>query len=231
MLLTGFLAGCLQTLIGHPFDTIKTQLQVNKPSSNYTYIKNTLKTQGYKSLYRGATFPLVSGIIMNIYLFSGFTYLNNYLNIPLSGFIVGGCSSVILCPTELMKCHLQTSSIKFIDIFNKLKIEKISVFKGLYLTFCRESIGCSTYFTTFHYLEEYSNYSALNGGVAGVCSWFLTYPIDTIKTQIQVYGKAKYTKLYKGFSFVFLRSFLVNSCIFYVYKNVNSTSIYDKVYN
>ena len=58
------------------------------------------------------------------------------------------------------------------------------------------------------------NNSFISGGIAGILSWLIPYPIDTIKSRIQIgYSLKKSIKLgnyYKGLNFCLLRAFLVN---------------------
>ena len=57
----GFIVGTTQTLVGHPFDTIKTRIQIN----------NKIK---FFQLYRGIIFPLLSHSITNSILFGSYDY-------------------------------------------------------------------------------------------------------------------------------------------------------------
>ena len=66
----------------------------------------------------------------------------------------------------------------------------------------------------------------ISGGLAGITSWTITYPIDTIKTRIQSkhisFSKAiKQYNLFKGLSVSLLRAFIVNSVGFYTYEYFN----------
>ena len=83
------------------------------------------------------------------------------------------------------------------------------------------------------------------GGLAGVATWFISYPFDTLKTIIQTYeGGSKsltqieaYRKvardsntlilgLFKGLSPTLIRAFFVNAVIFYT--NDLCHEIFDK---
>ena len=55
--LSGILAGVAQTVIGHPFDTIKTRIQLY-PDGYYKSISNLYKYEGIRALYKGSFFPL-----------------------------------------------------------------------------------------------------------------------------------------------------------------------------
>ena len=89
--LKGFVVGSTQTIIGHPFDTAKTNLQANRKI-------NLLK------LHRGITFPLVSNSLINSVLFGSYNHLKNQnYNNMLSGMIAGIIISPIVTPFEKLK--------------------------------------------------------------------------------------------------------------------------------
>ena len=60
------------------------------------------------------------------------------------------------------------------------------------LTTAREGLALGIYFAFFEKIREhFSNtnenlVAVLGGGFVGVCSWFFTYPIDILKTKIQL---------------------------------------------
>ena len=55
----GILIGSIQTFIGHPLDTLKTNVQNNKSFNIYSI----------KNLYRGLYYPIISSISSNFVLF------------------------------------------------------------------------------------------------------------------------------------------------------------------
>ena len=98
-------------------------------------------------------------------------------------------------------------------------------FLGFRATFLRETIGCSLYIGIYDYLYHKKKYSSLfSGGVAGMSCWFLTHPIDTIKTRIQTGQTSNIIQglsekgLWNGVSYTLIRAFLVNSTGFWVYQ-------------
>jgi len=64
----------------------------------------------------------------------------------------------------------------------------------------------------------------LAGSIAGVASWGLIYPLDTIKPRLQTnptYTVAQVTELkgiWEGFTPCIIRAFIVNGVAFYVYE-------------
>ena len=201
----GFVNGSIQTIIGHPLDTIKVLLQQNK-------LKYPIK---FSKLYQGVLPPLLGNSIIVSSQFGLNDYFYKYMNNHFySGCLSGIISSFIVNPIELYKIRFQ----------NSLTNLNINPYKGLYSTFLRESFGNSFYFGTYYYLHhnEICN-SFLAGGISGWVAWFFSYPQDVIKTRIQsgysknIYEAYKYGKLWKGFGVCSIRSFIVNGVGFYCY--------------
>ena len=200
-----FIAGSMQTIVGHPFDTIKTKIQLN--NKNLQLNNKNL----YTSLYAGFYPALLSGCIQNAYIFTIHDEINKITNNHfISGAISGVSTSFVVSPLENIKCNLQ----------NKTKFKLKNLFSGLKYTIYRDSIGLGIYFFIYNKLEK--NYgSFLSGGFAGLLSWIYSYPFDTIKTRIQTNNNLNlYNNLYKGFTIVAIRSFIVNSFIFMTYDKL-----------
>ena len=230
-----FIAGSAQTLFGHPFDTLKTFKQVNPNLSlNQVYKNHIKKNGGLKYLYRGSISPFIGGCLQNCFIFSTEHITNKWiekingnqnpiLNSFYSGFLAGGFTSLIISPTELIKCQQQVNPL----IKTKEIIKTTPIFRGFNLTFLRDSIGFGIYFSSYQYLQNENNNPLLNGGIAGVLSWSYSYPTDVIKTQYQINPKItikeilKKTKLnnYKaGLGIMLARAFVVNAAIFYTFE-------------
>jgi solute carrier family 25 carnitine/acylcarnitine transporter 20/29 len=211
----GFLVGSTQTVIGHPFDTIKTNIQANKKV-------NILK------LHRGIIFPLVSNSFINSVLFGSYDHFRNQSFNPMtSGMIAGIVISSIVTPFDKLKIEYQIDNSKR---FNQIKYKKI--YRGFGITCIRESIGSGIYFYSYYKLKQMQYFKGemnifLSGGIAGCLSWFLTYPFDVIKTRIQsdkynsIKSSFKKGNLFKGLRICLLRSFIVNSIGFFIYEKIS----------
>ena len=229
--ISSFMAGSVQTIIGHPFDTVKTRMQIyNKPAKNI--IKDILKKEGTKALYKGSITPLFSGCIQNTILFSTESYFNNFIkNKFITGFIAGSISSLVMSPSELIKSHIQNVKYNHIKL-NEVKVildsKKINLFCGLTSTFLRDSFGLGVYFGSYNYLQKNDNNPLVNGGIAGVLSWIVSYPFDVVKTKRQITNQSyqyilaniEYKQYVRGLNVVLIRSFVVNAGIFYTYENL-----------
>ena len=213
----GFFVGCGQTIVGHPFDTIKTRIQANKKID-------------FLKLHRGLSFPLLTSSIINSIMFGSCNYFNQKQdqNIFISGFLSGLVISPIVTPIEKLKIDFQINS----NIVVK-DIKYTQLFKGLQATFVRESFASGIYFSTYNfckkseYIHDNTNNILFSGGIAGICSWLFTYPMDVIKTRIQsgetntIYQSYIKGNLFRGLSVCLLRSFIVNSIGFFIYEQIN----------
>jgi hypothetical protein len=101
---------------------------------------------------------------------------------------------------------------------------------GVISCLCREVPSGAIYFGSYHWMRQKDISIFLSGSFAGVLSWFITYPNDIIKTQIQsgysqtmreAFGKIKsgQIRLGNGLGFCLMRAFIVNGIGFTVYEN------------
>ena len=199
----GFLSGTIQTIVGHPLDTLKVWKQNNIPHS-------------VTNLYKGIKYPLVIGTFVTGVQFASYNWLNKYTKSDtLCGAFSGIFTGLCFSPIDKYKLTSQLGTTK-------------SQF-GLTTCLMREIPAGAIYFGSYSYLRE-KQYGVLSSGaVAGASSWLLTYPFDIIKTQVQsgeysiktaiqkMMGRE--TVLTNGLGYCLLRATLVNSVGFYVYES------------
>ncbi|KAH7285188.1 hypothetical protein KP509_33G017100 [Ceratopteris richardii] len=186
----GAAAGVATVIVGHPFDTVKVKLQTQHTEVNTTKYKNAadcilriLKTEGPKGFYKGASSSFVGFALESSVLFGAYSQMRTALQgreagkpelssiIP-AAVVAGSCISMILCPTELVKCRLQVQSsadgVSYLsmkryagplDCLQKtIKSTGIQgLFTGGFSTLLRECIGNAVFFTTY----EFSRYRIL----------------------------------------------------------------------
>ena len=134
------------------------------------------------------------------------------------GALSGSCASFILTPTELVKCRLQTQYISgraaagvptspfamFVYIFTKEG--PMHLMKGWTPTLLRETWGYFYFFGGYEatkklLMTDPSEVSlwktAVSGGVGGTLCWGFAYPLDVIKSKVQV-GNQPPIKAMKG---------------------------------
>ena len=78
-MITGILYGATNTIVGHPFDTIKTKMQaqaehLNSHAGYVKTIKNVFHREGFIGFYRGCWPPFFGSIIYRSVQFSAFEY-------------------------------------------------------------------------------------------------------------------------------------------------------------
>ncbi|RAL49672.1 hypothetical protein DM860_001963 [Cuscuta australis] len=125
----GMLAGVATVITGHPFDTVKVNLQKHNTSADGIKYMNglhcaarILKAEGVKGLYRGASSSFVGMAFESSFAFGIYSQTKRFLQggidggqpqanviIPSAAF-AGGLISFVLCPSELVKCRMQIQS-------------------------------------------------------------------------------------------------------------------------
>lgn len=123
----GSIAGVVGKFIEYPFDTVKVRLQSQPDHLPLRYrgpldcFRQSISQDGFLSLYRGVSAPLVGAALETSSLFFSYRIAQNVLratvfttNEPLTlptlalcGAISGAFTSLILTPIELVKCKMQ----------------------------------------------------------------------------------------------------------------------------
>lgn len=166
------------------------------------------------------------------------------------GAATGVISSFLLAPTEHIKCRMQAGREVYtnsLDVGRRIwEMRGISgLYRGLTATCLRQAPGFAVYFSCYddikHRLQKSLGESwaapILAGGTAGSLSWAVVYPMDLIKSRIQVlsldtpksersmwniargiYQKGGWRSLYRGLGITVLRAFPVNAVIFPTYE-------------
>jgi len=220
VVVSSFISGVLQVIIGHPFDTIKTNNQI-KCSKDFNI----------KNLYRGIKYPIIQTPLINVVNF----YSNDYfikkynMNLLNSSIYSGFISSFIITPLDYYKINNQQNLKKNIS-FNKI----LYSYKHYHIVSIREVPALFIYFNSYDYSKKYINSYSLCGSIAGVLSWFITYPIDTVKTRLQsnsannIKDAILQKNLFNGIKPCLFRAFIINGIGFYVYEK--SLLFFDKLF-
>ena len=205
-------ASIVQVSIGHPLDTAKVLIQNNR----------NWKALSLPQFYRGYRYPLISDIFFNCTAFPVYKRTEKYTNSKIiSAFLSGICVFPIVFCFDTGKILRQTGQ--------KVNIKEIVNRRGKFATFYRETLAMTCYFSSYEYLKNKEYHPIIAGGVAGLTSWTLTYPIDVIRSrqiaqQISFKRALNIGNLWKGYSFCAIRAILVNACIFYTYETVHAFS-------
>ena len=204
---SGFCAGIAQTVVGHPFDTVKVLIQNKSFKRNFKFC----------DLYKGWKYPMVMSTMFNSILFPINKEINTYTNnLMISGFISGAIVSPIVYGFDIGKIKEQTNQKVVLKDFYKTP--------GFISTTVRESLAISIYFGSYYHCKEKYNLDPFfSGGIAGILNWTFTYPIDVIRCRqmaqnISISQAIAQKHLWKGFSVCIARAAIVNASIFKVYE-------------
>lgn len=182
------------------------------------------------------------------------TSLSELTKIIISGGVAGSFASFVLTPVELVKCKLQIANLKAANnnqtvlrtISETLKQNGIQgLWKGQSSTFLRESIGGCVWFSSYELSKkelksldrENRNrqwHSLLSGALAGIMFNVSIFPIDTVKSVVQIDHHVTVAQavgsilarngvpgFYRGLGITVLRAAPANAVIFYTYDMVS----------
>ncbi|KAG6527902.1 mitochondrial arginine transporter BAC2-like [Zingiber officinale] len=189
----------------------------------------------------------------------------SYRNVALSGVGTGGLQTLILSPVELVKIRLQLQMVgnrgyrsrrlgpieMAREIIRKEGVK--GIYRGLMITILRDAPAHGVYFWSYEYAREKLHPGCrkngqeslgtmlVAGGLAGVASWIVCYPLDVVKSRLQAQSMPeagqpppKYNGivdcfrksvreegvavLFRGLGTAVTRAFLVNGAIFTAYE-------------
>lgn len=137
----------------------------------------------------------------------------------LSGMTAGFAQSFVCAPMELVKLRVQNEGIGKVaqykgnwatlrDIYHTGRVK--GLYRGLLVTALRDTVGFGVYFAVYESLMSFSVrqkgirreelghiFPFMYGGLAGMCSWIVNFPVDTVKSRYQVNGAENRTLLYR----------------------------------
>lgn len=211
--LAGGAAGLTQVVVGYPLDTIKTNIQNGF---------NNTRSLSIAQLMRGIRFPMMASVTSNIAFFGNYDLLYQKTGSTwLSGAATGFLGAFILNPFEIRKVRQQ-----FVNQPSVLRGHN-AIYGGLRYTIAREIVGNAFYFSAYDFAHNTLGLNAfVAGGIAGLNSWFWSYPLDVIKTRKQLDLSLTLRQLigmgglYRGLGITLLRGFIVNGTSFWVYDKV-----------
>ncbi|RLN69528.1 hypothetical protein BBJ28_00023529 [Nothophytophthora sp. Chile5] len=256
----GVVGGCSGIVVGQPFDTTS--------NLRLLYLLQ-LQHEGVRGFFKGMTSPLVGSAWTNAIMFATYERSLQLIDstpqtptlqsVFYAGTIGGFCQTVALTPAELIKCRLQVQdgheSTRYRGPWDCVKhIYQRNGLRGLFLgytcTLWREVPSFAFYFSMYEYTKRKMMAHGINphtsmltaGGLAGVGSWIIAYPMDVLKSSIQTLpvdhrpGEHKMAyqarRLYRlgglrifvnGLETAVVRAFPVNAVTFYCYEKTSES--------
>ena len=261
----GLCGGTALVYASQPFDTVKVKLQAFPEVYNRSMItcfRKTLANEGIrKGLYRGSVPAIGVNALENMVLFACYEQFTKVFKPKklheqaLLGSASAVFSSLVVCPTELIKIRMQAayelnnkneSTAQLLKkIFYEKKIPGLGYFQGLTSCWYRE---CPGYFFFFYGKETANQFLKNNygnkatpeliaitsGTLAGICFWSAMLPFDNVKTNYQVMAR-KDASIIK----MFIQTAKINPKSFYngfwatiirsIPANIALFYVYDKV--
>lgn len=176
--------------MGQPFDTLKVLMQTDKDKypTVVKSLKYIYKNKGLRSLFQGATSPMLSSSFTTAISFLSYSKSlalckslfgkkesNQYINF-LAGGMSGFVTSIVFCPFEVIKTKLQTQTNHSLYKGNFDCLQQIlkkegpkGIFKGLRVKLMMDSPGVGVYFATYEFMKKKFDFSPIiSGGIAGV---------------------------------------------------------------
>lgn len=275
----GAVGGAACVFSGQPLDTAKVKMQTF-PTMYRSFVHcivSTYRQVGLRGLYQGTTPALMANIAENSVLFMSYGFCQQLIRLTAglhsdavlsdmqkacAGSVASIFASLVLCPTELVKCRMQAmyemeASGKISKSQNTVwSVVKtimrtegvVGFFNGLTTTIAREVPGYFCFFGAYelcrtafaeHMKCDKDDIGVLpvvfSGGFGGGCLWLLVYPMDCVKSRIQVmsmtskqvgFFKTLLTiartegvrALYSGLTPTLVRTFPANGALFLGYE-------------
>ncbi|XP_033606387.1 mitochondrial basic amino acids transporter isoform X2 [Cryptotermes secundus] len=187
-----------------------------------------IRKESVGGLYKGMSSPMAGVAMVNAVVFGVYGNFQRHSPQPdalsshfLAGAAAGFVQSFVCSPMELVKTRLQVQQHSAVPgggcggpmncLSQVVKTEGFrGVFRGLGTTICREVPGFGLYFVAYEFMTRSAGDLSeprppvgtlrmlLAGGFSGTLSWVLTYPIDVVKSRLQVDGMGGVYR-YSGF--------------------------------
>lgn len=204
--LAGASLATIVTIVGYPFDLIKTRMQTGRYLSSLQCLSYTWKKGGFLGFYRGSTMPWISHLTKRPLQYPVAEYMkekgicNNYLIGAFSGIL----GTVFGTPLQVIKVSIQTSKKD-----NNLNVSKVinqnyqlhgwrGFFRGFIPTLIKDTLYSASFVGNYYYLRDWFGTDKpwktfISGAVAHSITWSIFIPIDNVKTNIQRHQEKKIT--------------------------------------
>ena len=240
-LLPGLLQGITRVSISYPADVVKVQMQKNLHSTTVGTVQHILKTDIQK-FYRGSSIAFVTiGIERSLQYYYLEKMNKKMVNPYASSFAASLIISVYNLPMQYLTTNISLLDKTKHDTSVKQYIKTTSfkqLYKGYFIETPKNVLGSTIYLGTYLTLRNTTDKTSLYpwfGGLSGMLTWAVIYPLDTIKTDYQTTkGKRMYelirercaaksirnaaSSFYKGITPVLLRTFPSAFAGMYVYE-------------
>ncbi|KAG1734632.1 mitochondrial carrier [Suillus lakei] len=249
-LVAGSVGGAAQVLVGQPLDTVKTRAQIAPKGmfkGPMDVLAQTVRKEGLFALYKGMASPLLGIAGVNSLLFASYVYSKRIVSpfpqlslkeIAMAGAMAGAANAILASPVEMFKVRMQgqygaATDKKLRDVAKEMWREwgfRNGIMRGYWVTFAREIPAYAGFYTAFEFSKRkfQSTYGdkvpvwalLASGSTGGIAYWLSCYPLDVIKSRIQLRqtpptGK---TGLFRGLSPSLLRTIPAGASTFAAFE-------------
>ena len=212
----GMLGGAVGVGVAYPLDTLKTKMQARDSAlanpSPLRVAVETVREEGIEGFYGGVSSTMlgqaaIKGVVFFVYEWAKAACAptalgDGSLALILSACLSGAVGSLVGTPVERIKCIMQATEAGTYAgplactqaLLRSDGVEGL-LFRGLGATLLREIPAYGFYFVSYDVAKDWlldgalvapSLVPLLGGAVAGAMAWIPVYPVDVIKTNIQV---------------------------------------------
>ncbi|ORY90170.1 mitochondrial carrier domain-containing protein [Leucosporidium creatinivorum] len=174
----------------------------------------TIKKEGFLGLYKGMASPLLGVAGVNSLLFASNAYARKLVSpygpnlsiseVATAGAIAGAAQSILASPVEMFKVRMQAqygpNPRKLREIVAEMYTKygwKQGIFRGYWITVVREIPAYGGFYAGYEYTkrsfqkslhtDELPVWATLtSGAMGGVAYWTACYPLDVVKSRIQL---------------------------------------------
>ena len=218
--IAGSCAGVASTLACHPLDTLRTRMQTSKAgaySGTADCLRTTLRTEGWRALYRGLSGPLAAQAVYKSVIFTTNDAMHALLKgvskrstltpgeTALSGLVSGAVNAFVVTPVELVRNNLMADTrgrfkgAASVVGYTLANDGAAGLWRGLGATVLRDGLGMALYFLSFHECKKRLGgafpgltpfaEALLAGSMAGTGYWLVALPLDPLKSLLQNAGQ------------------------------------------
>ncbi|KAG2129870.1 mitochondrial carrier [Suillus bovinus] len=215
-LVAGSVGGAAQVLVGQPLDTVKTRAQIAPKGmfkGPMDVLAQTVRKEGFFALYKGMASPLLGIAGVNSLLFASYVYSKRIVSpfpqlslkeIAMAGAMAGAANAILASPVEMFKVRMQgqygaATDKKLRDVAKEMWRDwgfRKGVMRGYWVTVAREIPAYAGFYTAFEFSKrqfqrQYGDKVPVwallaSGSTGGLAYWLSCYPLDVIKSRIQL---------------------------------------------
>ena len=232
-LIPGLLQGLTRVTISYPADVLKVQMQKQLYPDTISAFKHIAKTDPFK-FYRGSSICYTIIGFDRSLQFYFLEKINKKYNQFTSAFIVSLFNSIYMLPMQYLTTNISLLN-KNNNVLTFIKNTKIrDLYKGYFIETPKNILSTTIYlgsYLKFRSLIDNNKLYPFIGGLSGIITWLVVYPIDTIRTELQTTQNIKIKELilnriningfksfYKGITPVLVRTFPSSFMGMYVYE-------------